>query len=266
MRVSQLNLVDLAGSERASHTAAQGLRLKEGGHINKSLLALGSVIGKLSEKGSSSTHIPYRDSKLTRILQPSLGGNAKTGIICTVTPAVFHLDESLSTLRFASKCTNVTNKPQVNEIVSDATMLQRHQAEIARLKKQLEFYEQQLDDKVDKTRMDDESAKYQDILKKFEEMTDRILDSEKVKPKKKKAKRRQTWFPGVVYDEQELIPIRPLSPMTFDVPKTIETRPTPIEGERDTMMQVIHALVRNKPLDSENVPPELLVGFFNGRN
>jgi centromeric protein E len=94
VQVSNLNLVDLAGSERADQTKADGDRLKEGGNINKSLLALGNVIRILSEDNAS--YINFRDSKLTRILQASLGGNALTSIICTVTPAA--LDETYSTL------------------------------------------------------------------------------------------------------------------------------------------------------------------------
>lgn len=94
VQVSNLNLVDLAGSESARQTKAEGDRLKEGGHINKSLLALGNVIRVLSEDNAS--YINYRDSKLTRILSAALGGNAMTSIICTVTPAA--LDETYSTL------------------------------------------------------------------------------------------------------------------------------------------------------------------------
>lgn len=97
VQVSSLNLVDLAGSERANQTKADGDRLKEGGHINKSLLALGNVIRVLSDEDTTpGTYINYRDSKLTRILSASLGGNAMTSIICTVTPAA--LDETYSTL------------------------------------------------------------------------------------------------------------------------------------------------------------------------
>lgn len=95
VQISILNLVDLAGSERADQTKAEGDRLKEGGHINKSLLALGNVIRTLSND-QSVPYINYRDSKLTRILSASLGGNAMTSIICTVTPA--SLDETYSTL------------------------------------------------------------------------------------------------------------------------------------------------------------------------
>jgi centromeric protein E len=131
-----LNLVDLAGSERVGHTGAEGQRLIEGGHINKSLLALGTVISKLSE--GDSLHIPYRDSKLTRILQSSLGGNARTSIVCTVTPAMFHMDETLSTLRFATRAKKITNRPKVNEVLSDSALLKLYRQEINDLKRKLD--------------------------------------------------------------------------------------------------------------------------------
>jgi centromeric protein E len=173
------NLVDLAGSERVAKTGAEGARLKEGTHINKSLMVLGTVINKLSEGVQSQGwvfnvhiqnkclikyllfndfsmlctiirgHVPYRDSKLTRILQPALGGNARTAVICNITPALVilisewmvckygerqctnwgyvsdtgtvfslqvHVDESRGTLQFASRAIRVTNCAQVNEV------------------------------------------------------------------------------------------------------------------------------------------------------
>lgn len=138
VRSSTLSLVDLAGSERASFTKAQGMRLVEGGHINKSLLTLGTVINKLSSGESKSlSHIPYRDSKLTRLLQPALGGNARTAIICAVTPAVLHMDETLSTLKFASRAKKVTNSAKTNEFLDDRAKLRRAEKLIASLKKQL---------------------------------------------------------------------------------------------------------------------------------
>eukprot|EP00466_Bigelowiella_natans_P018008 jgi/Bigna1/40706/e_gw1.45.20.1 len=130
-----LNLVDLAGSERCSQTKSQGIRLKEGGHINKSLLTLGTVIRKLSE--GSGSHIPYRDSKLTRILQTALGGISRTAILCCVTPASMHTDETLSTLKFASRAKNIKNKIEINEIVDDATLIRRLKQENAQLKRRL---------------------------------------------------------------------------------------------------------------------------------
>ncbi|KAJ3234908.1 hypothetical protein HDU81_001051 [Chytriomyces hyalinus] len=137
IRVSCLNLVDLAGSERAAHTGAEGKRLKEGGSINKSLLALATVIGKLSEKGGDRGHIPYRNSKITRILQPSLGGNARTLIIATVTPSSGFVDETISTLQFASRAKSIRNKPIVNEIVPDDILIKKYREEIVLLKTQL---------------------------------------------------------------------------------------------------------------------------------
>lgn len=135
VRSSSLTLVDLAGSERVAFTKAEGQRLKEGGHINKSLLTLGTVINKLSSGESrSAAHIPYRDSKLTRILQPALGGNARTAIVCAVTPSLIHLDETLSTLRFASRAKKVTNNAQCNEYLDDRAKLRRAEKEISRLK------------------------------------------------------------------------------------------------------------------------------------
>lgn len=132
--VASLNLVDLAGSERASQTQSEGTRLKEGCHINRSLLTLTTIIRKLSGQGRSKTgHLPYRDSKLTRILQNSLGGNARTAIICTMSPAQIHVEQSRNTLFFATQAKEVTNTAQVNMVVSDKDMVKLLQKEVARL-------------------------------------------------------------------------------------------------------------------------------------
>ncbi|OVA13008.1 Kinesin [Macleaya cordata] len=135
--VASLNLVDLAGSERASQTNVDGVRLKEGSHINRSLLTLTTVIRKLSG-GRRSCHIPYRDSKLTRILQPSLGGNSRTAIICTMSPALSHMEQSRNTLSFASRAKEVTNSAQVNMVVAEKQLLKHLQKEVARLEAELQ--------------------------------------------------------------------------------------------------------------------------------
>jgi centromeric protein E len=138
VRASTLSLVDLAGSERATLTGAEGVRLKEGSHINKSLLTLGNVINKLSSAEPGATaHIPYRDSKLTRILQPALGGNARTAILCAVTPAIVHMEETLSTLKFASRAKKVKNRTQCNEYLDDTAKLRRCERQVEHLKKLL---------------------------------------------------------------------------------------------------------------------------------
>jgi predicted nucleic acid-binding Zn-ribbon protein len=115
--VSTLNLVDLAGSERANKSGTSGQAFKEGAFINKSLLTLGTVISNLSE-GKLGAHIPYRDSKLTRLLSSALGGNAKTTMITCISPASGNVMESLSTLRFASRAKRIVNIVQKNEILS----------------------------------------------------------------------------------------------------------------------------------------------------
>ncbi|KAI7749607.1 hypothetical protein M8C21_030120 [Ambrosia artemisiifolia] len=134
--VSSLNFVDLAGSERASQTNADGARLREGCHINLSLMTLTTVIRKLSV-GKRSGHIPYRDSKLTRILQHSLGGNARTAIICTLSPASSHVEQSRNTLFFATRAKEVTNNAQVNMVVSDKQLVKHLQKEVSRLEAEL---------------------------------------------------------------------------------------------------------------------------------
>lgn len=130
-----VNFVDLAGSERASQSLSAGMRLKEGCHINRSLLTLGTVIRKLS-KGRNG-HIPFRDSKLTRILQSSLGGNARTAIICTISPARSHVEQSRNTLLFASCAKEVTTTARVNVVVSDKALVKQLQRELARLESEL---------------------------------------------------------------------------------------------------------------------------------
>ncbi|VDO72018.1 unnamed protein product [Haemonchus placei] len=134
IRTGKLNLVDLAGSERQSKTGATGDRFKEATKINLSLSALGNVISALVD--GKSKHIPYRDSKLTRLLQDSLGGNTKTIMIACISPSDNNYDETLSTLRYANRAKNIKNKPKINEDPKDA-LLREYQEEIERLKAML---------------------------------------------------------------------------------------------------------------------------------
>ncbi|XP_036390202.1 kinesin-like protein KIF16B isoform X1 [Megalops cyprinoides] len=140
--VSKIHLVDLAGSERADATGATGVRLKEGGNINKSLVTLGNVISALadlSQDGMTTqlkkkqVFVPYRDSVLTWLLKDSLGGNSKTIMIATVSPADVNYGETLSTLRYANRAKNIINKPTINED-SNVKLIRELRAEIARLK------------------------------------------------------------------------------------------------------------------------------------
>lgn len=130
IRVGKLNLVDLAGSERQRKTGACADRLKEAARINQALSSLGNVISALAE---NSPHVPYRDSKLTRILQDSLGGNSKTIMLAAIGPAAYNYDETITTLRYAHRAKAIKNKPVRNEDPKDAK-LKEYQAEIERLR------------------------------------------------------------------------------------------------------------------------------------
>ncbi|VDL88611.1 unnamed protein product [Schistocephalus solidus] len=134
LRQGKLHLVDLAGSERQSKTGATGKRLQEANKINLSLTTLGNVISALVD--GKSTHVPYRNSKLTRLLQDSLGGNSKTVMIANIGPTNYNYEESVSTLRYAHRAKSIKNKARVNEDPKDA-LLRQFQKEIEELRKQL---------------------------------------------------------------------------------------------------------------------------------
>ncbi|KAG7932406.1 hypothetical protein KL934_003849 [Ogataea polymorpha] len=134
VKVGKLNLVDLGGSENISRSGATNQRAKEAGMINQSLLTLGRVINALV---ANSPHIPYRESKLTRLLQDSLGGRTCTSIIATLSPAKTSLEETLSTLEYAHTAKSIRNKPQVNEVVNKKTLISEYMDEIERLTRDL---------------------------------------------------------------------------------------------------------------------------------
>ncbi|XP_023523957.1 kinesin-like protein KIN-4A [Cucurbita pepo subsp. pepo] len=135
---AKLHLVDLAGSERAKRTGSDGLRFREGVYINKGLLALGNVISALGDekKRREGVHVPYRDSKLTRLLQDSLGGNSKTAMIACISPADINAEETLNTLKYANRARNIQNKPVVNRDPMSNEML--------KMRQQLEYLQAEL--------------------------------------------------------------------------------------------------------------------------
>ncbi|KAL3628565.1 hypothetical protein CASFOL_027611 [Castilleja foliolosa] len=134
IKCGKLNLVDLAGSENIFRSGARESRAREAGEINKSLLTLGRVINALVEH---SVHVPYRDSKLTRLLRDSLGGKTKTCIIATISPSPHCLDETLSTLDYAHRAKSIKNKPEANQKVSKAVLLKDIYVEIERMKQDI---------------------------------------------------------------------------------------------------------------------------------
>ncbi|KAI8893164.1 P-loop containing nucleoside triphosphate hydrolase protein [Globomyces pollinis-pini] len=134
LKVGKLNLVDLAGSENIGRSGAENRRAKEAGMINQSLLTLGRVINALVDR---SPHIPYRESKLTRILQDSLGGRTKTCIIAAISPARCSIEESLSTLDYAHRAKNIRNKPEVNQKLTKRALIREYVNQIEQLKADL---------------------------------------------------------------------------------------------------------------------------------
>ena len=136
VRHGQLNLVDLAGSECVGRSGAKNDRAREAGSINQSLLTLGRVITALVDHHG---HIPYRDSKLTRLLQESLGGKAKTCIIATLSPSQSAVEETLSTLDYAHRAKNIKNQPTLNQRMTKKVVLKEYCAEIEQLKSQLQL-------------------------------------------------------------------------------------------------------------------------------
>ena len=138
VRMSTLNIVDLAGSERTADAGTTGGRRTEGMNINKSLMTLGGVIRQLVNDPNG--HIPYRNSQLTRILQGSLGGNAKTSIVCTIAPAHRHFEESRTTLAFAANANRVKSKTKVNEVDMRMSIMGAHESAMTKLRQQLQNF------------------------------------------------------------------------------------------------------------------------------
>ncbi|KAL7389119.1 hypothetical protein ABVT39_026772 [Epinephelus coioides] len=193
--VSHLNLVDLAGSERASQTGAEGTRFKEGCNINRSLFTLGQVIKKLTDE-SQKGFTNYRDSKLTRILQNSLGGNAKTVIIGTITPVA--LDETLSTLQFASTAKKMKNDPHVTEVSDDGALLKRYRNEIVDLKRRLHEVSSVTQTTATEKEVLSQLLQEKDQLQREQEdrirnLTKLLVTSTNQVPAQKMPKRRVTW-------------------------------------------------------------------------
>ncbi|KAF5447057.1 hypothetical protein F2P56_032636 [Juglans regia] len=172
IKCGKLNLVDLAGSENISRSGAREGRAREAGEINKSLLTLGRVINALVEH---SGHIPYRDSKLTRLLRDSLGGKTKTCIIATVSPSIHCLEETLSTLDYAHRAKNIKNKPEINQKMMKSAMIKDLYSEIDRLKQEVYAAREKNGIYIPRDRYLQEEAEKKAMAEKIERME---LDSE----------------------------------------------------------------------------------------
>lgn len=140
---SKLYLIDLAGSERITASENKGLRTIEGGNINRSLLALANCINILSDSKKKGKFVPYRDSKLTRILKEALGGNTKTIMVACISPSLAHIDETLNTLKYADKARYITNKTRPNIIEVEAHVSEYKEI-ITSLRNEVEYLNNQL--------------------------------------------------------------------------------------------------------------------------
>mmetsp|Transcript_19587 Transcript_19587/g.40298 ORF Transcript_19587/g.40298 Transcript_19587/m.40298 type:complete len:778 (+) Transcript_19587:143-2476(+) len=158
VRVSDLNLVDLAGSESLKATKTTGIRAREGATINKSLLALTTVIQALSQPAKKKPqHINYRDSKLTRILQPHLSGNAEMAILCCASRAKNFVEETRSTLKFVSCAKLVKMKAEINEVIDDGAIIRNLQNQLVEVRKQLELSQRKLEE--EQMKLEEEKAR-----------------------------------------------------------------------------------------------------------
>ncbi|EGR29876.1 kinesin motor domain protein, partial [Ichthyophthirius multifiliis] len=191
IKVGKLNIVDLAGSERVRVTGATGKRLEECKKINQSLSCLGNVISALTDYKYQKGHIPYRDSKLTRLLEDSLGGNCKTTMMAMISPAQEAFNESLSSLKFANRAKNIKNQPIINEDLDQRALLRKYEIELKQLKRELEernklIYDKsrviQLEEDKKKAEQDKKNA-IQALEKRSKEF---FLEREEKKSQKKK--------------------------------------------------------------------------------
>ncbi|MED6219987.1 Kinesin-like protein KIN-5C [Stylosanthes scabra] len=176
IKCGKLNLVDLAGSENISRSGAREGRAREAGEINKSLLTLGRVINALVEHLG---HVPYRDSKLTRLLRDSLGGRTKTCIIATVSPAVHCLEETLSTLDYAHRAKHIKNKPEVNQKMMKSTLIKDLYGEIERLKAEVYATREKNGVYIPKDRYYQEESEKKAMADQIEQMGLRIENHQK---------------------------------------------------------------------------------------
>ena len=181
-KISKLNLVDLAGSERTRITGAKGKQLEESKRINKSLSALGNVINALTElKGA--LHIPYRDSKLTRLLEDSLGGNCKTTMITMISPCQDFISETLSSLCFSRRAKKIKNKPKINEEINHKALISQYEIQLNNLRNELKKKNEILEKNPFMKQVEQLTEDKENILKQLEE-TSQMFYKEREENKK----------------------------------------------------------------------------------
>jgi len=195
-KVGKLNLVDLAGSERVRLSGASGQRLKESQHINTSLAELGNVISALVD-AKSRQHIPYRNSKLTRMLEDSLGGNCKTTMMAMISPAFEAMQETISTLKFANRAKNIKNEAKVNEDLDQKSLLRKYERELKQLRAELEERSKNVVDKRRLLELDEQRRRAEaDKMTAIRALEARSLEFMHEKEEKKKLEQRIAMLMG----------------------------------------------------------------------
>eukprot|EP00736_Rhodelphis_marinus_P008000 Rmarinus@m.7700 len=253
-KVGKLNLVDLAGSERVHVTGATGKRLEESKKINQSLSALGNVIAALTEpKGRQ--HIPYRDSKLTRLLEDSLGGNCKTTMMAMVSPALEAFHESLSTVKFAHRAKKIKNEARINEDADQTTLLRKYERELKRLRAELAERAKHVVDKRHLLLLEEERKKAeQDKLAAITALENRSLEVLKEKEEKKRLELRitelqgQLLVPGAGDSDQSVAFHERIRNEQMRIRKEYEEKVQELERERQTIEEDKAQVSRYKQL------------------
>lgn len=258
-KVGKLNLVDLAGSERVRLTGATGQRLEESKKINQSLSALGNVIAALTDPRGRQ-HIPYRDSKLTRILEDSLGGNCKTTMMAMCSPALEAFTESLSTLKFANRAKNIKNEARVNEDLDQRSLLRKYERELKRLRAELHTRSRNVVDKRRLLEMDEQRRQAEeDKMAAIRALEARSVEMMREKAEKRKLERRismltsQMLIGGVagvtVKDVQDTPAFRTaLKEHQTKIRKQYEDRLAELEKERESIEEEKAQVDRYKQL------------------
>ncbi|KIL66902.1 hypothetical protein M378DRAFT_185909 [Amanita muscaria Koide BX008] len=253
VRTSVLSLIDLAGSEKATSDKE---RTREGKYINTSLLTLGTVIGTLADNAGKkkSDYVPYRNSKLTRLLQPSLSGNARISVICTINPDAGAISETMSTLLFAKRIKNVKLNAQKKEVVDTEALIERYKKEIEDLKQRLAEREHEAEVHSPSRRLStkekaDESKAMKDLNARIQQLTKLILTSQTV-------------------DEAKADESRPASPVKVDfdmspyqLQQELLNTKNQIESQATQILALEEALLARPPLPtsaSENEKDALI--------
>ncbi|KAF8634129.1 hypothetical protein AX15_001061 [Amanita polypyramis BW_CC] len=239
VRTSVLSLIDLAGSEKATSDKE---RTREGKYINTSLLTLGTVIGTLADNAGKkkSDHVPYRNSKLTRLLQPSLAGNARISVICTINPDPSAVSESMSTLLFAKRIKTVKLNAQKKEVIDTEALIERYKKEIEDLKRRLAEREKEAEHtplrRLSIKERADESKAMKDLNARIQQLTKLILTS-------------QTVEDGKADDSRPVSPVKvdfDMSP--YELQQELLAAKTQIESQATQILSLEAALLARPPL------------------